>query len=348
MGLDKIDDLKVISSRPLTGGFTLCAIIRNEMFFLPAFLDHYRRLGVERFIFLDDRSDDGTLEYILQQPDIMVLSSSRRYGDTLASPWSPGGSAEVRALYVWRTLLMERFCTEAWSLQVDLDEFVHLPEGQTFQNLIKRPDFGDARLVLGVMLDAYPPALSDLVRQRDDTNLDPKGLWYFDGETHLDIASRRDPVIVHPGARARLYWKHRLYHAVPETRLPLDRMFNQLIVRSRFGLRIPRFNTIHKPTLIRWKSGSRFFNSHRTDIEHSRKYLLPVLHFRFTGSLYRKIEIALAEGSYSGKSRDHRFLNALISRMSQTDPSFLYPASRCYSSFDDFRLTGNEIGLLPE
>ncbi len=59
--LEKYDDF-AIASRDLTDtpGFTLTGLLHNEMHFLPPFLDHYRKLGVGRFIFVDDRSTDGT------------------------------------------------------------------------------------------------------------------------------------------------------------------------------------------------------------------------------------------------------------------------------------------------
>lgn len=346
--LDLLDDLTVVSGRTLRGGFTLCAVVRNEMYFLPAFLAHYRNLGVERFIFLDDRSDDGTLEYILAQPDVIALASSYRYGDTVSSPWS-NESKDVRMLYIWRTLMMERFCTDEWCLHVDMDEFVHLPEGQRFQDVVARSDLADERLVLGVMLDAYPATLSDLAAQRDDQALDLHAQWYFDGEGHLDlIRGRKRPEVIHPGARARLYWKHKLFRLYPETGLTLGRTIKRLLIRSRLGLRIPRYNSLHKPALIRWPSGARFFSSHSTDIKYSRKHLLPILHFRFTGALYRKIDMALSERSYHGGSRDHRLLQALIADMSKKNSAFLYPRSCCFKSFEDFEKSGNTMGLLPE
>ena len=61
------NDLRLVSRKDVDpSGFTLLAILKNEIYFLPAFLNHYRRLGVQRFVFLDDRSDDGSFEYLLE------------------------------------------------------------------------------------------------------------------------------------------------------------------------------------------------------------------------------------------------------------------------------------------
>ena len=45
------DDLRVVYGADVPpSGFTLLAILRNEIFFLPAFLKHYRSLGIQRFV----------------------------------------------------------------------------------------------------------------------------------------------------------------------------------------------------------------------------------------------------------------------------------------------------------
>ena len=83
--LEDFDDFRVLG-RDLSAhpGFTLTSVVKNEMFFLPAFLAHYRALGVRRFVFLDDRSTGGTRQYLLEQPEGMVLGSGRRFGDIVS------------------------------------------------------------------------------------------------------------------------------------------------------------------------------------------------------------------------------------------------------------------------
>ncbi|HET7203455.1 MAG TPA: glycosyltransferase family 2 protein, partial [Steroidobacteraceae bacterium] len=43
---------------------TAFAVVKDEMYNLRSFLDHHRRLGVDQFIVLDDRSSDGTREWL--------------------------------------------------------------------------------------------------------------------------------------------------------------------------------------------------------------------------------------------------------------------------------------------
>src|SRR5262245_53663554 len=54
-------ELELISARgPLSHpAVILVAVVRNEIQRLPGFLSHYRRLGIDRFMFIDNDSSDG-------------------------------------------------------------------------------------------------------------------------------------------------------------------------------------------------------------------------------------------------------------------------------------------------
>ncbi|PSL17574.1 glycosyltransferase family 2 protein [Shimia abyssi] len=124
---------------------TVVSCVRNELRMLPQFLEHYRRLGVEGFLIVDNLSDDGTLEYLLDQPDVSVFSADTDYK-----------AAQYGA--VWQQTLLSNFRVGKWSLIADADEFLVL-EGtslSSFNALLEEMEaFGaDAGRVL--MLDMYP------------------------------------------------------------------------------------------------------------------------------------------------------------------------------------------------
>jgi hypothetical protein len=350
----RYDDLEIVSGgSPDPGAFPLVGILRNEMYFLPAFLEHYRARGIGQFILLNDRSDDGTTEFLAAQPDVVQLRSGYRYGDVVEAPSGVpasvighgGAETKVRILYVWRSLLMERFAADRWALQVDMDEFVHLPPGLSFPKFVDRPSVSENRLVLAAMLDVYPSDIATLRAQRDEEFLDPDGAWFFDGEPHLDMGAEGYPAIAHPGARARLYLRHGVYRQLPE--LAPKKLRGRLSYHksTRLGLRVPKYNSLEKPVLVRWPKGAAYFNSHKTSLDPARHVLLPMVHYRFTGRLYAKIRMALDENSYSSGSRDHRFLEALIDEMERADAGFLYRRSRRLGGFTNFVETGNALGV---
>ncbi|MEO8692368.1 MAG: glycosyltransferase family 2 protein [Acidimicrobiales bacterium] len=53
--------------------------VRNGEFYLPSFFDHHRRLGIAHFLFLDNGSTDGTIEFLRAQDDVSVFRTSVPY-----------------------------------------------------------------------------------------------------------------------------------------------------------------------------------------------------------------------------------------------------------------------------
>ena len=349
------DDLRIVGGGGLeSSGFTLLALLRNEMYFLPAFLAHYRALGVERFVFLDDRSDDGSREYLLGQRDTVVVESDRRYGDRVQLPPAlVGRKKDPRANFLWRSLLHDRFAADRWAVQVDLDEFVQLPPGMTFPDLVSRID-GSARSVWGVMLDVYPKDAATLARHAETARLDTAASWYFDGERHLRLRGSRPPRIVYPGARARLYVRYgvmerydpiaaRLRRVRPGWRdRPTPAVLRKL---ARVVGRLPLPVEIAKPVMVRWSPDAFFRNSHRTNLPASGGHLLPIQHFRFAGSLGARIGMALRDRSHFRASADYCRLRDLLVAMADRDGSFLYRRSLPFGHFGDARRTGNAKGV---
>jgi hypothetical protein len=55
-------------------------LVRNELVRLPWLLAYYRALGVDRFLVLDNASDDGTAQWLLEQgPDVHVFHTAASF-----------------------------------------------------------------------------------------------------------------------------------------------------------------------------------------------------------------------------------------------------------------------------
>ena len=327
-------------------GFTLLAILKNELHFLPKFLSHYRELGVERFVFLNDRSDDGSVEYLLEQSDAVIVESNRTYGDTVEMlQIHSEEKIHHRILYLWRGMLHDMFAQDRWALQVDLDEFVHLPVGMTFQDLVAQVDKRGGRVVWGVMLDVYPTDIMALVALENATHLDTSTTWYLDGEPHLRLRRDKTPRMLYPGARARLYGTYGVDKLYRDLGVRLNNPAIQMLKKMLPGVKPRGYNALYKPALIKWNDNSYFESSHRTNLPASSEYLLPIQHFRFAGPLSRKVQLGIREKSYYRGSLDHRLLAELLQRMKENNGSFLYSKSRPVNSFADFSGTRNAVGF---
>ena len=316
------------------------------MYFLPAFLAHYRRLGADRFVILDDRSTDGTAAYLAAQPDVMVVESGLRYFEEVAyDPDTRAGILETRAVRLWRDQILDRFCDGQWAAMVDPDELLVLPGGATLPELAARLEAEGAEAVWGAMIDMYPGRIGDMTgpdaAPAGPGGFDPadcgSGPWYFDARPHIDPAQLREtpavPRTVYPGSVARLFATWGVLEQGPLLRR---------IRRRLSGYRYQGASMIHKTPLVRWRAGDRFLNCHVTSKPVSSARAVAILHFKFTADLGRKIEYALKSGGYNQGSRSYRLYATLIDRMMQSEAVFTSKVSRKYNSWKDL----DESGML--
>ncbi|MCK0096327.1 glycosyltransferase family 2 protein [Yoonia sp. F2084L] len=336
--LDKYGDLSVASNDLRDrDAFTLVSLVHNEMYYLPAFLAHYRSLGVARFIFIDDQSIDGSDTYLAAQADVMVMRSPHRFGDVIeGDDAKPFGKRKVKMNTIWRQQLLRLFAMDRWALCVDVDEFIDLPKGRSFPDIAAKADKEKAALVWAVMLDMYPQNVTDLARMAEDETLDLDATWYFDGQPHLKPMPPDAPSELYAGSRARLLQDYALNHRAK----PLARHW------ARFRAKPPlHYNTLQKPSLVKWSATAVMNSPHVIHGLATSAMLLPMRHFRFTGETYRRISWALESGGYAGGSIEYRTLSALLGKMAKDKRSFCYDGSRLYQGFDDFAETGNALGL---
>ncbi len=132
-------------------------LCHNDRRMLPSFLDHYRALGVDRFICVDDRSSDGATGYLLEQPDVDLWQSGRRY-------------KEARRGKAWREWLMARYGFRRWYINVDSDEFLIPPlAGQmALKDYLGELDARSIQRVAAPMIDLYPASLDEAVFHGED------------------------------------------------------------------------------------------------------------------------------------------------------------------------------------
>ncbi len=91
----------------------LCAFcaVKNEADILPAFLEHYRRLGVDQFVFVDNASDDGTVEFLSGQHDVHLFSTQQPFSESFCGR-------------LWTDYLAFKMQLGQWVLTLDADELL--------------------------------------------------------------------------------------------------------------------------------------------------------------------------------------------------------------------------------
>jgi len=126
------------------GSVPCVALVHNEMNILSDFLEHYRSLGIISFLIVDDHSDDGSRDYLLEQNDVTLFSPRK-------------GSTYTKHKRVWRSELLDSYAANLWCLAPDIDEhFVYGNiENKSLANLIEELEFEGAEAFHATMVDMY-------------------------------------------------------------------------------------------------------------------------------------------------------------------------------------------------
>lgn len=129
---------------PGTGAILAVAVMRDEADILPAWLDHHRGLGVDRFHVIDHGSRDGTADLLAAQPDVVV--------------WRAEGSyAAANCGLDWSNAVAEAEGANRWVLTLDADEFLlGVPSLPALAAALRREG---ALGLYAAMVDFYPSRL---------------------------------------------------------------------------------------------------------------------------------------------------------------------------------------------
>ena len=128
-----INDLDVIA---------IC-VEKNDFIKLQNFIYHHRSLGINKFVILDNNSDDGSVEWLLKQEDVILLQTKEQY--------------KSYRRVGWINRIIAHYGYNRWYLVVDSDELLVYDdcENKTIQDVIKY--FEKRHICRGraIMLDMY-------------------------------------------------------------------------------------------------------------------------------------------------------------------------------------------------
>ncbi|MFW8595363.1 glycosyltransferase family 2 protein [Cribrihabitans neustonicus] len=119
----------------------LIALVRDGAYYLDVFLEHYRRLGVSGFVFVDNGSSDGTLARLRQEPDVAVWQAKL--------PWLAYEN-DLRAFAAGR------YGAGRWCLFADLDELFEFDGAKDLPSLIRQLEAEGHTAMMAQMLEMFP------------------------------------------------------------------------------------------------------------------------------------------------------------------------------------------------
>jgi hypothetical protein len=213
-GLERMDtraiDLRV-------NAVVACVVVRNEADRIPGLLAHHRRLGVERFFFVDNGSTDDTSRLLLDEADVHVWASAM-----------PFQAANFGA--AWFEVILRAHATDHWVVTVDADELLWYPDWETraLPELCAELDGHGHRALGAAFLDMYADGpVADTRVPRGGSPLDV--CRYFDRRwfhtTVKNAGAFQNQVGLAGGVRRRVFggrhWDYCL-NKVPLLRYHLD------------------------------------------------------------------------------------------------------------------------------
>jgi len=153
--------LKKIEIEPDDEIVIFCTV-GDEIYFLPHFLDFYRKLGVNKFYILVDHSTDGTLEYLQSQDDCAIFLTDNDFSKRVNLKYGEKKYSQCVGT-LWKTLIPKQHLQGKWVLIVDADEFLQLPPGcekiQELTALLEKNNHNSCR---ALMIDFFPKFLKDI------------------------------------------------------------------------------------------------------------------------------------------------------------------------------------------
>ncbi len=305
---DFLASLEIVSGAVRPDALTLYAVMRDEAFFLPAFLDHYRAIGVEQFVILDDGSADGTGELLRAAPDCVVLRAPWRFGDVLTLRRAGLWTRRRRAGTAFKEWAPDRFLAGRWALHADADEFLVLPPGAPdLRAVIAALDARGARCCAASVAEAFPPGLDGLAPHPPATGLADLLARYPMIEPHAVLRLRRgrQAARVAPSKTGALM----AAHGVPGT---------------AGSARV-------KTPLIRHAWPVRRRGSHKASVPPPSWAMLTVLHFVFTAQMRAKVARAREWRAHVDGAASYDRYAALLDALEASGGALAGPGSARYA-----------------
>lgn len=309
---------KFIHGNIQAGKLVAYCVAYNEMYYLPAFLEHYRALGIEQFVFIDDHSTDDSVDFLSAQPDTVVLRPSMRFGDKLNGK---------RAGPQWRSIFALQYLQGQWALCLDADEFL-VSKTKSLKNLIAQADArGDVALG-AVMVDMYPRLVKNLKNpERPQSFADMLELYScFDQGPYIEWRTGAlRPQVRYEGAGGRLLSQRGIKASD----------YSSILIRLREYFRTKRVRSVFKVPLVKWRAGLHYVDSHTLNLAPAPQDGLALLHFKYTSALQQKISWAKERKSFSKASRGYFAMDEMLSSVNDVGNGFTYEGTLQYASYGD-------------
>lgn len=203
--------------------------LRNEKVRLPYFLQYYREMGVNHFLFVDNDSTDGSLDYLSDQPDVSVWHTRASY-------------KRSRFGVDWLNWLQLKYAHGHWALVLDPDEFLVYPfcDTRPLRALTDWLDASSIKSFSAMLLDMYPKGRLDEVPYQSGQNPMEIASWFDSGNYTMSRNKRFGNLWIQGGPRARMFFRDKPEKAPALNKIPLVKWDRKYTYVSSTHMLLPR------------------------------------------------------------------------------------------------------------
>lgn len=316
---------------------SLFSIFRDEIYFVKAFLTHYRSIGIEQFLIFDDGSEDGTYSALCAEPDVVVLTGIYRFGQEVDVVFPDAAQRKLRAGTYYKCAITWQFFAETYALYADADEFLLLPSGVfSLHEVIDHLQARQSTAILASVVELFPDHLENMIAKHQAP------------ENFVDLITRYGYFEPHP-----------LIKIMPDTPKPrfvgaakTQELFERFDIgrntaasrKGLFGLRKTKTEfkrtARHKTPIFRYSADHFMVGSHHGTALPDSKLMLCMAHFVFTEQFYNKAMRAISWKGHAAGAEKYAHYLALYDTMRENKAGFLSDTSQKYTGAISLRNAG--------
>lgn len=254
----------------------LVCTLRNERIRLPYFMKYYRDLGVKHFLFVDNDSDDGSREYLMDADDVSVWHTTASYRNSLFGVH-------------WMNWIARKYCHNHWTLTVDVDELFVFPfcDTRPIPALTDWLDSSGIKSFSAMLIDMYPKGPIDA--EPYQAGQDPMEIaqWFDSGNYMLSANHEFHNLWIQGGPRARLFFNDDPYNAPSLNKIPLVKWHKDYVYMHSTHMLLPRrLNYVYETAGGEMASGA-------------------LLHTKFLNTFVQKTEEEMQRRQHYAGSREY-------------------------------------------
>lgn len=189
----------------------LCFLtVRNELDRLPFFFEHHRKLGITHFFVVDNNSNDGSLNFVLEQEDASVWFTANSY-------------KKARFGMDWLTWLMICYGHDRWCLTLDADEIFVYPHWPTrpLAALVQWLEQSNITSFSAMMLDLYSQSALGSHPPQVYKNVFKSDIWFDGGNYFIEKKPWLKGLWMQGGVRSRMFFSEQPEKSPTLNKIPL-------------------------------------------------------------------------------------------------------------------------------